>query len=129
MPGPIGETIDFFRVRPSTPDAYKYELLQSAISLGFDDKPETLAFLEYIASTPAQTSLASPVANKDVAPEAYPSAVLQEIAAVYVNSGEAEFAAGPNLLNGAATGSEYDKGVVSCMQDPSTLDQVLATTT
>jgi alpha-glucoside transport system substrate-binding protein len=126
-----GETIDFFRVPASKPEFYTSELFQSAISVGFDSRPETLAFLHFIASTPAQSYLASlnrwPVANKNVTPETYPSVALQKIAQVYFNSGEAEFAAGPNLLNGAATGSEYYKGVVAYMQDPSSLDQVLAT--
>lgn len=137
VPGLIGETavpgktIDFFRVPATKPDFYKYDLFQSAIAVGFNQRPETLAFLKYMASTPAQTYLASlnrwPVANKNVPAETYPSAVLQKIAKVFFNSGEVEFAAGPNMMNGAATGSEYYKGVVSYLQDPTSLDQVLAT--
>ena len=40
--------------------------------------------------------------------------------------GDVEFAAGPNLLNGAATGSAYYKGIVSYMQNPGDLDNILA---
>ncbi len=136
VPGLIGETakpgenIDFFRVPASNPDFYKYELFQSAISIGFTDTPETKAFLEFIASTPAQTYLASlnrwPVANQNVPTDTYPSALLTKIATEYFGSGEVEFAAGPNLLAGAATTSEYNKGVVTYMQSPSELDNVLA---
>jgi len=135
VPGLIGETavpgenIDFFRVPASDPAFYGNELFQSAISVGFTDDAATKAFLQYIASTPAQTYLASlnrwPVANQNVPSDAYPSPLLQKIAAEYL-SGDVEFAAGPNLLNGAATGSAYYKGIVSYMQNPGDLDNILA---
>ena len=124
-----GENIDFFRVPASDPAFYGNELFQSAISVGVTDDASTQAFLQYIASTPAQTYLASlnrwPVANQNVPGDAYPSPLLQKIAAEYL-SGDVEFAAGPNLLNGAATGSAYYKGIVSYMQNPGDLDNILA---
>lgn len=136
VPGLIGETavpgenIDFFRVPASDPAFAQYELFQSAISIGFTDTPETKAFLQYIASTPAQTYLASlnrwPVANQNVPADTYPSTLLGKIATEYL-SGDVEFAAGPNLLAGAATTTEYNKGVVSYMQSPGELDNILAT--
>lgn len=136
VPGLIGETavpgenIDFFRVPASNPDFYDYELFQSAISIGLTDTPETKAFLQYIASTPAQTYLASlnrwPVANQNVPAETYPSPLLQKISTEFL-SGGVEFAAGPNLLSGPATTSEYYKGIVSFMQSQGNLDSILQT--
>lgn len=125
-----GENIDFFRVPASSPDLYPYELFQSSISVGFKDDPLTLAFLQYIASTPAQTYLASlnrwPVANKSVPTDTYPSPLLDKIAAEYFG-GDVQFAAGPNLMNGAATSSEYYKAVMSYLQSPGDLDSILET--
>ena len=125
-----GENIDFFRVPAADPQFYEYELFQSAISVGFTDDPATRAFLQYIASTPAQTYLASlnrwPVANQNVPVDAYPSPLLQKIATEYLSTGDVQFAAGPNLMAGAATGSAYYKGIVSYMQNPGDLDNILA---
>lgn len=135
VPGLIGETakpgenIDFFRVPASDPQFYQYELYQSAISVGFTDDPATKAFLRYIASTPAQTYLASlnrwPVANQNVPAETYPSPLLQKIAKEYFSGTDVQFAAGPNLMAGAATGSAYYKAIVSYMQNPGDLDNIL----
>lgn len=137
VPGLIGETavpgenIDFFRVPASTPEHYGAELFQSAISVGFTDRPETKAFLEFIASDAAQTYLASlnrwPVANKNVPVDTYPSPLLQQVATEFFGSGEVEFAAGPNLMAPAATSTEFYRGVVAYMQDSSNLDSILET--
>jgi alpha-glucoside transport system substrate-binding protein len=137
VPGLIGETavpgenIAFFRVPASNPDYYPYELFQSAISVGFTDRPETKAYLEFIASTAAQTYLASlnrwPVANQNVPAETYPSPLLQQIATEFFGNPEVQFAAGPNMMAGAATSTEFYRGVISYMQDPSSLDTVLET--
>lgn len=136
-PGLIGETakpgvnIDFFRVPASNPEYYQYEMFQAAISVGFTDRPETLAFLQYMASTPAQTYLASlnrwPVANQNVPVDTYPSDLLQKIATEYFGADDVQFAAGPNLMTGAATNAAYYRGVISYLQSPDNLDDILAT--
>lgn len=137
VPGLIGEiavpgdNIDFFRVPASDTQYYPYELYQSAISVGFTDDAATKAFLRYIASTPAQTYLASlnrwPVANQNVPTDAYPSALLQKIATEYFSGGDVQFAAGPNVMAGTATSAAYYKAIVSYMQNPGDLDNILAT--
>ena len=137
VPGLIGDTaipgenIDFFRVPASNPDFYNDELFQSAISIGFTDTPETKAYLRYIQSTAAQTYLASlnrwPVANQNVPVETYPSELLQKISTEFLQGSEVQFAAGPNLLAGAATITEYYKGVMTFLQSQGELDNVLAT--
>ncbi|EYD74279.1 Alpha-glucosides-binding protein periplasmic protein AglE precursor [Rubellimicrobium mesophilum DSM 19309] len=137
VPGLIGDTaksgenIDFFRVPAATPEDYGYELFQSALAVGFTDRPETKAFLEFMASTPAQTYFASlnrwPVANKNVPVDTYPSPLLQKIATEFLGSGDVQFAAGPNLMASAATGTAFYRGVVGYMQDPSSLNRVLET--
>ena len=58
--------------------------------------------------------------------DAYPSPLLQKIATEYLSTGDVQFAAGPNLMAGAATGSAYYKGIVSYMQNPGDLDNILA---
>lgn len=125
-----GENIDFFRVPGADPSFYNYEMFQSAISFGFNDRPETKAFLEFMASTEAQAYLASlnrwPVANKNVPSDAYPSPLLQDIARDFFASGDVEFAAGPNLLLSGATSSAYNSGVVNFMRSPGDLDEILA---
>ncbi|EPX82440.1 ABC-type sugar transport system, periplasmic component [Rubellimicrobium thermophilum DSM 16684] len=126
-----GETIDFFRVPASDPAYDSYELFQSALAVGFNDRPETKAFLRFMASTPAQTYLASlnrwPVANRNVPVDTYPSPLLREIATEFLGPDGVEFAAGPNLMASAATSTAFYRGVVSYMQDPSSLDRILET--
>jgi len=136
VPGLIGETakpgenIDFFRIPASDPKYYNYEMFQSAIAVGLTDNPTTLAFMRFIASTPAQAYLASlnrwPVANKNVAPDTYPSPLLQKITKEFFSGADdVEFAAGPNVMNKGATSSEAYKSVVSFMQSPKSLDKAL----
>ncbi|MGZ9809928.1 ABC transporter substrate-binding protein [Pseudoroseicyclus sp. H15] len=126
-----GENIDFFRVPASDEAYYDAELFQSALAVAFNDRPETMAFLEYMASTPAQTYLASlnrwPVANQNVPAETYPSDLLQRIAEQFLAEGVTSFAAGPNLLADAETSAAYYKGIVSVLQSPDNLTQVLET--
>ncbi|TPW28108.1 ABC transporter substrate-binding protein [Pararhizobium mangrovi] len=135
VPGLIGDTakpgdnIDFFRMPPEDPKFANYEMYQSAIVIGFSDRPETKAFLEFAASTAAQTYLASlnrwPVANSNVPIDAYPSPLLRKIAKTYFGNSDVQFVAGPNVLKQGDTGTAVWKGVVTYMQDPSKLDSVL----
>lgn len=134
VPGLIGQTarpgvnIDFFRVPASKAEFFQYEMFQSAISVGFTDNAKTKAFLRYIASTPAQTYLASlnrwPVANRNVPADIYPSPMLRKIAGEFFE-GDVQFAAGPSLMAGRATVSEFYKGIVSYLQSPGDLDTIL----
>ncbi|WP_083928409.1 ABC transporter substrate-binding protein [Marinobacterium rhizophilum] len=125
-----GENIAFYRVPAVNSAFYGYELFQAATSIGLTDRPETKAFLEFMASTPAQTYLASlnrwPVANKNVPSDAYSSSVLQSISESYVSAGDVQFAVGPNaLLSGGGT-SAYYRAVVEYMRSPGKLDAILA---
>jgi len=124
-----GKTIDFYRI-PATNEKYQYdELFQSTTSVAFNDNATTQTFLKFVASTAAQSYLASlnrwPVANIHVPVSAYPSATLQKIAKTYFGNSPTELQVGPNALASAATSNAYYKGVVTYLHDPSTLDSVL----
>lgn len=135
VPGLIGETakpgvnIDFFRIPASDPKYADYEKFQSTVSVGFSDNPTTKAFLKFVASAPAQAYLASlnrwPVANKNVPSDVYPSIILQKVVKEYFASTNVKFAAGLQLLGNAPTQTEYRKGMIEYLQDPSQLKTVL----
>jgi len=124
-----GTTIDFYRVPATDPKYENDELFQTTESVGFTDNATTKAFLQFMASTAAQKYLASlnrwPVANVHVPASIYPSSALQEIAKTYFAGSSTQLDVGPNMLANAAVQTAFFKGVVSYMQNPSSLDQVL----
>lgn len=126
-----GENLDFYRVPATNEEFADYELFQSSASVGFTDNDTTKAFLQFISSTPAQTYLASlgrwPVANKNVASDAYPTTILKKISEEYFGSSGTKPAIGPNALADPETQNAYWKGVVTYLQNPSQLDDVLKT--
>lgn len=137
VPGLIGETarpgenIDFFRV-PAGDPAYAYdEMFQSTTTVAFVDNTTTQTFMKWLASAPAQTYLASlgqwPVANMNVPLDAYPTPILKKIAETYFGDSETQLRVGPNSLANPAVLSAFQKGVVSFLQDPSSLDSILET--
>ena len=124
-----GENIDFYKV-PATDPAYADdELFQSSTAVGFTDNQTTKTFLQFIASTPAQTYLASlgrwPVADKNVASSVYPSKTLRKIAETYFGTSKTNLVVGPNSLADSAVEAAYWKGILTYLQNPSQLDQVL----
>lgn len=126
-----GTNIDFYRV-PATDRKYANdESFQATVSVAFNDNPTTKAFLRFMASTPAQTYLASlgrwPVANKNVPASAYPTPVLQKISAEYFGTTGVQFRAGPQVLASAAKIKAFRSGIVSYLQNPSQLDSILQT--
>lgn len=124
-----GKTIDFYRVPPMDQQYKDDELFQSTTSIAFNDNATTQAFLKFMASTAAQSYLASlnrwPVANVNVPVSAYPSATLQKIAKTYFGTSSTKLQIGPNSLMNSATSSAFYKGVVTYLHNPSTLDSVL----
>ena len=136
VPGLIGPTVDpgvnldFFRVPGSTPAYANTEIFQSTVATAFKDTPQTEAFLKFVESTEAQTLLASAdhwtVANKNVPASTYKNVLLQRAAQTYFGEG-VTLATGPNSLANAAVSAAFYKGVVAYLQDPSSLDTVLAT--
>lgn len=123
-----GENIDFFPVPAANPEYASTEIYQTTVSTPFVDSPEVRAFMAYIASSEAQALLASAdqwtVANQEVPTDTYDSVLLQKAAESYFGD-DVVLSAGPNVLADAATGSAFWKGVVSYLQEPSSLDAVL----
>jgi alpha-glucoside transport system substrate-binding protein len=134
VPGLIGSTVepgknlDFMRVPASEAEYEKTEIFQTTVAVGFSDDEKTTAFLKYVASTEAQTLLASAdqwtVANTNVPADTYSSELLQRAAKTYFGD-DVTLATGPNVLADAATSAAFYKGVMSYLQDPDSLDSVL----
>lgn len=136
VPGLIGASVepeknlDFMRVPASVAEFEKTEIFQTSVAVGFSDDEKTTAFLRFIASTEAQTLLASAnqwtVANMNVPTDTYSSVLLQRAAETFFGD-DVTLATGPNVLADAATSSAFYKGVISYLQDPASLDTVLQT--
>ncbi|MCJ1675513.1 ABC transporter substrate-binding protein [Rathayibacter sp. VKM Ac-2929] len=123
-----GENLDFMQVPGSTPEFAETEIFQTEGTFAFNDTPETRALLAYIASTEAQTLLASAdqwtVSNLDVPVDTYDSVLLQRAAETFINE-DVTFGTGISTLAGSDVRSALYKGVVAYMQDPASLDSVL----
>lgn len=123
-----GENLDFMPVPAASPDAASTEIFQAAVTVAFKDSPEVEALMKYLASSEEQALLASAdqwtVANVNVPASTYKSKLLQKAAETYFGPG-VTFAAGPNVLASQAVATEFWKGIVDYMADPSQLDAIL----
>ena len=124
-----GQNLDFMAVPASDPAFSSTEVFQSTAAIAFEDTEPVRALMKCIASTEAQTLLASAdqwtVSNVNVPAETYSSPLLQRSAETFFGDG-VTLATGPNVLADAATGAAFYRGVVTYLQDPSSLDEVLA---
>jgi alpha-glucoside transport system substrate-binding protein len=125
-----GVNLDFMQVPGSDPEFAKTEIFQTEGTVAFNDTPETRALLAYIASTEAQTLLASAnqwtVSNINVPSDTYDSVVLQRASETFF-ADDVVYGTGITTLAGGAVRAALYKGVVAYMQDPSSLDTVLQT--
>lgn len=125
-----GENLDFMPVPASDPAFASTEIFQSTVAIGFQDTEPVRAFLQYAASPEAQTLLASAdqwtVSNTKVPSSTYSSPLLQRAAETFF-SDDVTLATGPNVLADAATGAAFYRGVVAYLQDPDSLEDILAT--
>lgn len=125
-----GENLDFMPVPASDPAYSSTEIFQSTVAIGFQDTEPVRAFLRYVASAEAQALLASAdqwtVSHLKVPSDTYSSPLLRRAAEIFFDD-EVTLAIGPNVLADAATSAAFYRGVVSYLQDPSSLDDVLAT--
>jgi alpha-glucoside transport system substrate-binding protein len=123
-----GVNLASMQIPASNPQYANTETYSSEVTYAFKDSPETRAFLQYIASDEAQTLLASadhwPVSDKNVPVSTYKDPILQNIAKTYFGT-NIQLAAGPALLSKTAVVTGAAKGVVSYLENPSSLDQVL----
>ncbi|HWD07396.1 MAG TPA: hypothetical protein VG674_33655 [Amycolatopsis sp.] len=123
-----GKNLASMQIPASNPQYANTETYSSEVTYAFKDSPETRVFLQYLASDQAQALLASanhwPVANKNVPASVYSDPTLQNIAKTYFAPG-IQLAAGPALLAKTAVVTGAAKGVVSYLENPSSLDSVL----
>ncbi len=135
VPGLIGEGVvpeknmDFLKIPGDKPEFANTEIYNAGATVVLKDTPTTEAFIKFLASTPAQTLLASAdhwtVANKAVPSTTYKSALLRKTAAAYFND-ETALVAPPDIMSSAAVVAAFNKGVMTYLADPSTLDSVLS---
>ncbi len=136
VPGLIGDgvdpgvNLDFFPVPASNPEYADEEVFIANPMIAFNDTPQVHAFMQYLASTEAEALLASAdhwtVANTAVPVDTYNSPLLQKASETFFG-GDVSLAAGPMVLAGGDVLSAFYKGVVSYLQEPDSLDSVLAT--
>lgn len=123
-----GENLDFMSVPASAPEFASTEIFQAAPFVAYKDDPATKAFMQYLASPEQQALLASAnqwaVANLNVPSTTYGSPLLKKAADTYFGSG-VNLSAGPNVLATQAVSTEFYKGIVEFIGDPSQLDAIL----
>lgn len=123
-----GENLDFMAAPASTPEFASTEIFQAAPFVAYKDDPETKAFMQYLASAEEQALLASAnqwaVSNIHVPSTAYTSPLLVKAAETYFGE-NVSLAASPNVLNPSSVASEFYKGIVEYIADPSALDAIL----
>lgn len=123
-----GENLDFMPIPASTPEDAGTEIFQAAVTVAFDDSAATKAFMEFLASPEQQALLASAdqwaVANLNVPSSTYKSALLKKASETYFGK-DVQLSAGPNILASAGVATEFNKGIVEYMADPSQLDAIL----
>lgn len=123
-----GENLDFMPVPAAAPDYAHVEIFQAAITVAFDRSDATKAFMKYLASDAAQRLLASAnqwnVADVNVQSSTYSSAVLKKAQDTFFTKG-VTLASGPNVLATQSVLSEFWKGTVAYLEDPSQLDSIL----
>ncbi|SFZ85930.1 alpha-glucoside transport system substrate-binding protein [Devosia enhydra] len=135
VPGLIGEgieegvNIDFFQTPSDNPEFANTEIFNTGATVVLQDNPTSRAFIKFLASAEAQTLLASAnhwaVGNTAVPPETYSGAMLQKVAATYFRDG-VDLVAPPDIMSIPAVGAAFNRGIGRYLQDPSSLDQILA---
>lgn len=136
VPGLIGDgvepetNIDFYQVPGIVAEFASTEVYNAGATIVLKESPTSTAFIKWIASSQAQALLASAdlwtVANTNVPTSTYGSPLLQKAAGIYF-SDNVTLVAPPDIMAGGAVTAAFNKGVVSYLSDPGSLDDVLAT--
>jgi alpha-glucoside transport system substrate-binding protein len=123
-----GENLDFYQIPGDVPEFASTEIFNAGSTVVLKDSPTAQAFIRFLASGPTQALLGSAnrwmVANTTVPSSTYKSPLVQKAAATYFG-GDADLVAPPDIMSSAAVGAAFNKGVVSFLQDPSRLDEIL----
>ncbi|MEU6199949.1 ABC transporter substrate-binding protein [Streptomyces sp. NPDC047061] len=120
--------LDFYPVPAASPAYANDELFGGHVAYAFNDNPQTRALMKYWASAQAQTLLVASgqwtEANTKIPASAYSNPLLKKSYQQLVNG--RTLAAGPSLYGSPAVLTAYDKGVVNYIQNPGSLDTILA---
>lgn len=124
----IPEGLDFFDV-PASDAAYAGALdVAGHVTFALNDDPATVAFMKYWATPEAQALIAASgrytVANVNVPLDAYPTEGLRNSAELLLNA--ETVTPGPASAVPTAVNSAYLQGIMSYIQDPASLDSILA---
>lgn len=123
-----GENLDFFEIPGDVPEFANTEIFNAGSTVVLKDSPTSEAFIRFLASGPTQALLGSAnrwlVSNKSVPITTYKSPLVQKAAKIYFGDNVA-LVAPPDIMSSAAVGAAFNKGVVSYLQDPTKLDEIL----
>jgi len=126
----VPDDLSFFPVPPTdNAEAAQAQNIAGHVMYAFNDTPQVRAFLKYWASAQAQTLIAATgrwtVDQQGVPEDAYPNAAMRQ-AAELLNQPDAELVPGPSAVAPAAVTSAWQKAIIGYLQDPSSLDEQLA---
>ncbi|MFF3376655.1 ABC transporter substrate-binding protein [Streptomyces sp. NPDC002680] len=123
-----GTDLDFFPVPAGSPAHADDELFSGHVAYAFNSNPRTRALMKYWASAPAQTMLVASgqwtEANTRIPASAYTNPLLKK-ASQQMLTGK-NLVAGPSMYSDPAIVAAFDKGVVSYIQKPGSLNGILA---
>lgn len=123
-----GTNVNFFPYPPVNRKYAGSQLVSGHVMYAFRDTPQVQAFLRYFATPQAQAFLAASgewtVANLDVPLSAYPNAVMADAAKALKSSQNITLS--PVATLPGAVALAFYKAVVSYMDNPSSLNSVLA---
>jgi alpha-glucoside transport system substrate-binding protein len=124
----IPADLDFFPVPADTPSGATAENIAGHVMFAFNDAPQTKAFLKYWASPQAASLVAATgrwsVGNRNVPLSAYPNPAMQRSAELLTKA--SVLSPGPATTAPSATVTAWNKAIINYVQDPSTLDDGLA---
>lgn len=135
VPGVIGKDVQpetnlsFYQVPGVVAKYASTEIYNAGATVVLKSSPASRAFIKFLASSQAQALIGSAniwtVANKKVPTSAYTSPLLKKAAGIYFGS-SVSLVAPPDIVASSAVDAAFNKGVMSYLADPSTLDSVLA---
>jgi alpha-glucoside transport system substrate-binding protein len=120
--------LNFFEVPAAKPAYANDEPFGGHVAVAFNNTPQVRAFLKYLASVAAQSLLVSSnqwtEANQRIPLSVYKNPLLRKAKQTLLVG--KTLVAGPNMAASSATAVAFDKAVVSYIQNPGSLDSILA---
>jgi alpha-glucoside transport system substrate-binding protein len=124
----VPDGLNFFSVPAGTPENAGALDVAGHVTFALNDDAKTSAFMKYWASAQAQALIAASgnytVANVNVPLDAYPNESMRSSAQLLLDA--ETVTPGPASAVSSAVNTAYLKGIMAYVQDPSSLDEVLA---